>query len=184
MKLPDLDTLPPELRAEVEKRRNLHVYHMLMHSPGLAPGFLALADAILQTNALPPDLRELAIVRVGHAYQAAYEIHHHERIGRLVGVSERALAACAVSEAVTGLTEREQDILRWTDTLLADHVLAGAERDRALAVLGPDQLMALVVTVGFYQLVCNLLNTFEVQIEPFDPFASQLERDSLFQRVR
>lgn len=95
MEYPDLAALPVELREAVQDHGSLNVFRMIMHSPGLAPGMLALSDAILGSNSLPDDLRELAIVRVGHAYGAAYEVHHHERAARLVGVSERALAAAA-----------------------------------------------------------------------------------------
>lgn len=172
MDYPDLSCLPPALREEVARRRNLHVYHMVMHSPGLAPGFLALADAILQANALPAALRELAIVRVGHAYRAPYELHHHERIARLAGLSEAALAACANPGKVDGLKPIEINILKWTDLLLERHVLPPEHREAALAQLTTNQLMDLVITVGFYQLVYNLLNTFDVQPEPFDPFAA------------
>jgi 4-carboxymuconolactone decarboxylase len=74
MEYPDLATWPVDLQDAVAKRGSLNVYRMVAHSPGLAPGFLALADAVLLTNSLPAQWRELAIVRVGHVYGAAYEI--------------------------------------------------------------------------------------------------------------
>ncbi|MFE2314854.1 hypothetical protein ACFXC8_17105 [Streptomyces sp. NPDC059441] len=78
MEYPDLSALPTELQEAVTKRGSVNVYRMIMHSPGLAPGFLETADAMFRGNSLPDQLRELAIVRVGHVYRAPYEIHHHE----------------------------------------------------------------------------------------------------------
>ena len=64
---PDEAALPQPLQDELGKRRHLNVFRMLMHSPGVAPGFLAMTDALRFHNSLPADLMELAILRVGRA---------------------------------------------------------------------------------------------------------------------
>lgn len=168
MEYPDLSALPAELREAVTERDSLNVFRMIMHSPELAPGMLQLADAILRGNSLPDQLRELVIVRVGHVYEAPYELHHHENIGRLVGMSQAALAAAASGSTEgqgQGLSKEEAAVLRCTDRLLARHTLSEAERAEVLEFLSVGQLSDLVITVGFYQLVCNFLNTFGVTTE-------------------
>lgn len=165
MEYPDLAALPVELREAVKDHGSLNVFRMIMHSPGLAPGMLALSDAILGRNSLPDDLRELAIVRVGHAYGAAYEVHHHERAARLVGVSESALAAAADAASAGELTRAEAAVLVATDRLLDRHTLDGAPYDDLSEILTVNQLADFVITVGFYQLVCDFLNTFKVAVE-------------------
>jgi alkylhydroperoxidase family enzyme len=164
MEYPDLSALPAELQEDVTARGSLNVFRMMMHSPALAPGVLALGDAILRRNTLPDPLRELAIVRVGHAYRAAYEIHHHENIARLVGLGEEAIAAAATG-STEGLSASEAAVLAATDRLLARHSLDDAARKELLAYLTVNQLADLVITVGFYQLICDFLNTFEVTTE-------------------
>jgi alkylhydroperoxidase family enzyme len=161
MEYPDLSALPADLRQAVVSHGSLNVYRMVMHSPGLAPGLLALGDAVLQANSLPPPWRELAILRVGHACGAAYMVVHHERIAASAGLAQTAVDAAATG-FTGGLSVEEAAILAWTDRLLADHTLDHAERDEARRLLTVNQLADLVVTVGFYQLVCNLINTFEV----------------------
>lgn len=163
--LPDLDALPAALRQEVQNRRSLNVYRMVMHTPAIAPAFLGLSDALRHATSLPGDWRELAILRVGHRYRAAYEIHHHERLARSVGLSEGAIMASRPGAEMHALDERQCQVLRLTDELLDGHGLGAASRDEALAWLGASRLADLVLTVGFYQLVCNFLNTFEVQVE-------------------
>jgi alkylhydroperoxidase family enzyme len=93
MPYPDIGKLPAHLQEELARRRNRNVFRMLMHSPEAAPGFLAMTDAARGRNALPPALRELAILRVGHRYGSPYEVHHHERIGREAGLTEAAIRA-------------------------------------------------------------------------------------------
>jgi len=63
------------------------------------------------------------------------------------------------------LTAEESVIAEVTDQLLLSHTLDDATRTRALSVLTVTQLADLVITVGFYQLVCNFLNTFHVMPE-------------------
>ncbi|MFD9393482.1 carboxymuconolactone decarboxylase family protein [Streptomyces sp. NPDC060000] len=170
MEYPDLSDLPAELRDAVVERGSLNVYRMIMHSPGLAPGLLKMSDAIFQNNSLPDQWRELAIVRVGHAHRAPYEVHHHQNLSRLVGLSQAAIAAAATG-STEGLPQEEALILRCTDRLLARHTLSDTERAEALEFLTVNQLADLVITVGFYQLVTNFLNTFDVTTDgETDPY--------------
>lgn len=162
---PITDELPAELRAEVLTRRSLNVYRMIMHTPGVAPSFLSISDALRHRTSLPGNWRELAILRVGHSYQAAYEVHHHERLARSVGLSEDAIAATRPGADADALTSDDKLILELADELLDSHGLSAASRDRALSRLSTNQLADLVLTVGFYQMVCNFLNTFGVPVE-------------------
>lgn len=163
MEYPDLAALPADLQKIAAERSGVNIYRMVFHSPALAPAFLQMADAIFQ-GALPHPLRELAILRVGHAYRAPYEIHHHENIGRLLGLDGAGIAAARTGSA-EGLSAEQVAILALTDRLLEQHTLTEAERAEALSFLTAGQLSDLVLTVGFYQLVCNFLNTFGVTTE-------------------
>lgn len=162
---PHLEQLPLALQQEVASRRGLHVYQMLMHSPGIAPSFLGISDALRHQSTLPATWRELAILRVGHRYGAAYEVHHHQILARQAGLSEQAIAATDPSRPQDGLDAHAQRMLHWTDQLLHEHQLDAHSRQAALEVLTVNQLADLVFTVGFYQLVCNFLNTFGVPVE-------------------
>ena len=166
MQYPDLEGLSPELKKIIADKRDANVYKMLMHTPKVAPGFTAMADAVMWSKAWPATWRELAIVRVGHLYGSPYEVHQHERIGRLVGLTDAQLAACAVGADPAALSAEAQTILRLTDALVARHTLDAAERAAAQELLSADGFADFVLTVGFYQLVSNFLNVFEVQIEP------------------
>lgn len=161
---PDIDALPPHLRDAVTSRGSLNIFRMITHSPGLAPNFFTLASDVLQHNSLSPTGREIVILRVGFRYQCTYELHHHLIIGRAIGLSEDDIAA-AESGETENLGEYEAVLLRLTDLLLTNHTLTKEERAEALDALSINQLADLTITVGFYQLVCNFLNTFGVEPE-------------------
>lgn len=178
MQYPEMSGLAPDLRKIVADKRNTNVYKMLMHTPNIAPGFTAMADAVMWSKTWPATWRELAIVRVGHHYKAPYEVHHHVRIGRLMGLNDDQLAACAIGAGQAALSHEERTILRLTDALVERHGLNDAECADALAFLNANQLADLVLTVGFYQMVCNFLNTFQVEVEQDDPFAGAQTSDA------
>ena len=165
---PDLDGLPPELREAIRQRGSLNVLRMVTHSPNLLPAFLHFGDDVLRRNSLPADLRELAIVRVGHRYGAGYEHHHHERLAARVGVDRAALDAARTGDTA-GLPDDRASVLRWTDALLDHHRLDDRQVGEALDLLSENQLADLVLTVGFYQLVCGFLSTFGVTTEGETP---------------
>jgi 4-carboxymuconolactone decarboxylase len=177
MEYPDLSALPVELQETVIAHGSLNVFRMLMHSPALGSGVLDFGNAVLQRNSLPDTLRELAIVRVGHVYGAPYEVHHHEKGARLVGLREEAIAAAATGSA-DKLSGPEAAVLAATDRLLAQHTLDEAAREELLAFLTVNQLADLVITVGFYQLICDFLNAFEVKVESSTPTSSGEEPPS------
>src|SRR5262245_4772094 len=66
---------------------------MLMWSPDIAEPFIDFNDAVRYKISLSDSPRELIILRVGHLCEAAYEIHHHTRISREIGMSEELIAA-------------------------------------------------------------------------------------------
>lgn len=175
MNYPDLDTLPAELRDAVLSRGGANVYHMLMHSRGMAMGFCAFADTVFDGCSLPTDLREIAILRVGHRYGSAYEVHQHEALSRLLKIPETVFAACALDGDAAALSDAQQAIIRWTDMILSDHALHGDALDHAHVQLGAEQLADFVLVVGFYQLICNFLNTFPIKIEEYNTFEKARE---------
>jgi len=164
---PDLDTLSPQLRDAVTSRASLNIFRMITHTPNLAPSFLTMASDLLQHNSLPATWRELCILRVGHRYDATYEVYQHNLIGKAVGLGDGALDA-AKTGSPDHLDDEHAAILRLTDALLDDHTLTGANLAEARNLLTLNQLADLVLTVGFYQLVCNFLNTFQVMPESQD----------------
>jgi alkylhydroperoxidase family enzyme len=161
---PDPETLSPELRDAVTSRASLNIFRMIAHTPGLAPGFLTMAKDLLQHNSLPPTWRELCILRVGHRYESVYEVYQHDIIGKAIGLTDAALDA-AKTGSPADLDDEHAAILRLTDILLDQHTLVGSDLAEARNLLILNQLADLTLTVGFYQLVCNFLNTFHVMPE-------------------
>ena len=162
----DMAQAPPEYVALLSTRRPLNLYRMLPHAGPAGQGFLKLGGALLRENALDSKLREVAILRVGHLGKASYELHQHRRIALKLGLSEAKLAALEVGADTAALGELELKVLRFTDQLV-HHVKAPDEMWNDMQKhLDHRQMAELVLTVGFYMMVCRFLENFEVDIEP------------------
>ena len=161
----DMSQAPPEYVALLAARRPLNLYRMLPHAGPAGQGFLKLGGALLRENALDSQLREIAILRVGHISKASYEVHQHRRIALKLGLSEAKLTALEVGADTSALTELELKVLRFTDQLVHHVKAPDAMWDEMLKDLDHRQMAELVLTVGFYMMVCRFLENFEVDIE-------------------
>jgi 4-carboxymuconolactone decarboxylase len=129
----------------------LNIFRMLANSEPVARGFLKMGNAILDRGKLSATLREIAILRVGWLSKASYEVFQHERIGADVGLSEEKLRAIAKGADEKVFDEHEKAVLRFTATFKA-----------VAAFLDREQIVELVLAIGFYMMVSRFLETMEV----------------------
>ena len=145
---------------------HLNIYRMLANSEFGLKGFVRMGNALLHRCELDPGLRELAILRVGRLSRAAYEVFQHERIAREVGVAEEKIAALrdATIEA-PAFTDNEKAVLRYTDDVVRN-VRASDKTLKAVdSFLSQGALVELTLTIGYYMMVCRLLETTGVDGE-------------------
>jgi 4-carboxymuconolactone decarboxylase len=165
---PPLDNLSPRLAEELKKRVGPdrgNVWKMLMWSQGMAAPFVDFNDAVRYKIALPDDLRELIILRVGHLCEAAYEVHHHTRISREIGMSEDLIATAKVGSSAPGLDATQRLAFDLTDDLVKDKRASDANFAKAIEVFGPEKVTEIIMLVGCYVLACMFLRTFGIDIE-------------------
>lgn len=132
------------------------------HHPTLAKAFLRFNVHLLYSTTLPARLRELAILRVAHRRDCAYEWSHHVRMAKDEGVTDEQIAALRRGEAAD---EFDRLILVAVDELDDKSQLS----DQTWAALGErldvQQRMDLVFTVGCYTTLAMAFNTFGIQLE-------------------
>jgi alkylhydroperoxidase family enzyme len=147
-------------------RPPLNLYRMLPHAGKAAEGFLRLGGALLRDNELDARLREIAILRVGLLSGAGYEVHQHKKLARKLGLADAKVAALAPGADPSALDELELQVLRFTDEVFHRVKAPDAMFDAMRARLSTKALAELVLTIGFYMMVCRFLENFEVDIEP------------------
>lgn len=165
---PPIDKLTGDLSREIGERVSPgrgNVWHMLLWSPGAAEKFIAYSEEVRNRNAIPPQIRELMILRVGHLCGAPYEVHHHQRIGRSVGLSETSIAASAVGSKAAGLDGTERFALDLVDELIHDKRLSESTFNQMIEQYGVRTTEDMILMVGFYTMASMFLNSFDVDIE-------------------
>ncbi len=132
---------------------------------GLFRRWLLFAGGLMPGGTLPRQDTELVILRVAHLCGSAYELDHHERIGRRCGLTDADLARVAEGSAAPGWTTRQQALLAATEELHHDDRVA----DGTWALLRPHlderQLIELCLLAGHYSMLAGALNSLGVQLD-------------------
>ena len=166
---PPLDNLSPRLAEEIRKRTGPdrgNVWKMLMWSHGMAEAFIDFNDAVRYRTSLSDVLRELIILRVGHLCDAPYEIHHHERIAREIGMGEALIAAPRIGPGAESLDATQRLALALTDDLVKDRRASDANLAAAIKLFGESGLQEIIMLAGCYVIACTFLRTWGVDLEP------------------
>ena len=135
------------------------------HHPALAKAFLRFNVHLLMSSTLPTRIRELAILRVAHRRDCAYEWSHHVKMAKDEGITDDQIAAVKRGEAAD---QFDRVVLTAVDELEEKSQLS----DQTWAALGErlndQQRMDFIFTVGCYALLAMAFNTFGVELENAD----------------
>lgn len=167
------DQVSEDLKAvfeNMEKRGTevLNVFKVMANCPKVGRDFLRLGNSILFKGSLDPRLREIAILRVGALAEAHYEWTQHVRIGRRVGLTEQQIEALRLWEGSGHFNEHEKAVLQYTDEV-ADNIRVSEETFNGIkSFLTEEQIVELTTTIGYYGMVCRILEALEVELEKDD----------------
>ena len=155
-----LAVMLPEERRNPENASN--ILGTFVNHPALTKEFLRFNTHLLFNSTLPPRLRELAILRVAHRTDSAYEWMQHVKMGLREGLTEDDIAGVQRGDSADAF---DATVLRAVDELLDSYELS----DATWAALGERfdkrQRMDFVFTVGCYVTVSMALKTFGVELE-------------------
>lgn len=168
------------VREYIRRSGGLNILRMLSHAgPATFEGFNQLSRGLMIESKLDPQLREIAILRVGHLSRAAYEIYHHEAVGRAVGLTEQQLEAIRAGDAAAAvLSPPQRAVLAFADDVVLN-VRAGDTTLAAVrAVLDDSDLVELIMVIGCYMMVARLLETTGVDIDQLPLSAGTLSKSS------
>jgi 4-carboxymuconolactone decarboxylase len=158
----------------MRKGRVLNVFSTMARHPKMAEAWLTFASYILRRSTLPMRDREILILRIGWLCGSEYEFGQHSRIGEKAGLSSEELIRITEGAEAAGWEPFEATLLRAADELHSDAFITEVTWAALAKRYDEKQLMDLVMTVGQYNLVSMLLNTFGVQLDPgFTGFPKQ-----------
>jgi 4-carboxymuconolactone decarboxylase len=138
------------------------LYQVLLNSAPIAEGWEKLLTAVRKLSSIPPDIRELVILRVAIVNRAPFEFEAHAPIARKVGVSEVKLAALRDAEPGEALTPLERAVLALTDAMTRNVQVPDALFDPLRTHFDARALVELVATVAAYNMVSRFLEALRI----------------------
>lgn len=154
---------PLSARIVAERGQMLHIYRMLLHSPAVAEGWLAMMTAIRQRCALAGNLRELVIMRIAQLNGADYEAEQHHAFALKEGVSEAQLAELEDWENSKLFSPLERAVLDYTDAMTCDVKVPDEIFAEARRRFDKQGLVELTATVASYNMVSRFLVALGVE---------------------
>lgn len=130
----------------------------LLRSPELLDRAQQLGEYLRYDSALPPRLRELAILVTARHYRQAYEWHVHAPAAAQAGLAATVIADLAASRRPGALKGDEAVVYEFCTRLLTEHAVGDAAYAAALALLGEQGVVDLCGVCGYYGMLALTMN--------------------------
>ena len=139
-------------------------FGVMVHEPALGLPLQELGSALRYATGLTDRVREIAILTVAAAAGSEFETYAHTRVGRAVGLADDEIAALA-EQAFTSTDPAESAAYALCRRLLDGRSrLPDLEYADLVDDLGTSTLVELVVLVGYYRTLAQLLDVFDVGV--------------------
>ena len=152
----------PTLRSE-GRPKALNALGTFAWHPTLTQAFNTFNGHLLYTSTLSDRHRELLVLRVAVVRGAEYERRQHVVLAADVGISREEIGWITEGPDAAGwVVPLERAMVRAVDELVTDARITDATWGELAAELRTEQLMALVFTVGAYDLLAMAFRSFGV----------------------
>jgi 4-carboxymuconolactone decarboxylase len=138
-------------------------FGILLRSPGLAVKVCEAGAQVRLGSTLTPVERELAVIATSREKDAAYEWAAHVRAGRNAGMTDDVIDIVRSRGDVSGLKPDDRDIILFVRQLLRTNRVEQSLFDELIKRKGERWLVELAATVGQYQYISAINNTFDLQ---------------------
>jgi 4-carboxymuconolactone decarboxylase len=152
---PELASLEEKI---IRKRGKITpLYQYLLNSPHMADGWEEFLSVVRQRNSLPPNLRELIILRVAVLNHAPYEFEAHISHARQAGLSDDKIQAVREPVISSLFTQHERLILQLADTMTQQIQVPDELFEKIAQHYAGKELLDLCITIGAYNMVSRVL---------------------------
>jgi 4-carboxymuconolactone decarboxylase len=137
-------------------------FNPVLFAPEMALCFADLQAAEARYTPLSERVRQVVILAVGAVWKADYELYAHSAVARKAGLSDAAIRSLARGGNPEDLSDDERVAQRFVRQLTAEHHVEEPLYRAAEAAFGREGIVAMMFLAGCYQVVCSLLNAFEI----------------------
>jgi 4-carboxymuconolactone decarboxylase len=145
-----------------ERGRISPLYETLLNSAPLAEGWEKLLTAIRNRSSLPPDVRELAILRVAVLNRAPFELEAHVPHARRAGISDEKIRALEAQHIGDPFDDAERAVLAFADAMTRDVQVADAVYEPIARRFDAQGVVELTATIAAYNMVSRFLEALRI----------------------
>ena len=147
--------------------RIINVYRLLLHAPSLAGVWFDLINAVRWKTGLSGRLREILIIRVGHATGVPYIVNQHVRnIALQEGLSRDECTALADWSATPLFSASERAALCYADEMTRNITVGDAIFAELRRYFDETEIVEISVLVGTYNMHARVITALQIDPEP------------------
>lgn len=134
----------------------------MLHYPQFGIPALSFLRTLDTHATLAKTVREVAILTVGSAFGARFELYAHEIMAAAFGLSHAVIATLAAGGHPHGLTEEEAIAHVIACSLVSGRIVPDSTYKQAVHFFGQDGVAELFFLIGGYSLIAMILNGFDM----------------------
>lgn len=139
-------------------------FQLLIRAPEICEHAAKLGEHLRWGTSLPARLSELAIITTAQFWRAQYEWYAHAPLAEQAGVPAAAVEAIRRGEQPSFQQKDEALVYRICSELFGTRRLSEATFNEAVQAIGETGLVEIIAIIGYYTLVGNTLNVFQVPV--------------------
>jgi 4-carboxymuconolactone decarboxylase len=136
----------------------LTIFNYLANNEQLLRRFNSLGAHMRTSTATALTHREVIVLRIAFLADCTFEYDQHVEIARSSGVDEGTILASRQPNGRPG-NHIDQILFAIADDIFRQDVVSEAAWNLASQVWGPDQLIELVMTAGFFRMAASTINS-------------------------
>jgi len=139
-------------------------FQLLIRAPEICEHAAKLGEHLRWGTSLPDRLSELAIITTAKFWRAQYEWYAHAPLAEKAGVPSDAVEAIRSGKTPSFEQPDEALVYGICTELFKTQRLSDARFKEAVATLGETGLTEVIAIIGYYTLIGNTLNVFQVAV--------------------
>jgi 4-carboxymuconolactone decarboxylase len=139
-------------------------FQLLIRAPEICQHAAPLGETLRWGTSLPPRLSELAICMTAKFWRAQYEWYAHAPLAVEAGVPAAAIEAIRTGGTPHFTAADEALVFKVCTEIIKTQRLSDASFAEVTGALGEQGLVELVSLIGYYTLIGNTLNVFQVPL--------------------
>jgi 4-carboxymuconolactone decarboxylase len=149
-------------KADTYDDRLIGPFNAMLRSPAISQAIMGVTATEGKETSLDKKVREVVILTVGAAWQAAYELYAHVAVGQSVGHDAATVQALAAGQKPASLTHDEGVAYDFTHRLATTHQIDAELYEQVIITFGEKGVVDMIYLAGQYMTISGLLNTFAV----------------------